>query len=271
MGSIDMNISGGQHGRIDDIKAEYVRMLAPLKERFDGTENGLTSAPLMKGTKFTGNMYDGKPFRILFVGRAVNGWEIPFDFDTTEELVNQIFDSAIDMKSIGDGKVYAENGDEIYNYNKSPFFQLCHAIISQYGFGDDWSERMAWTNLYKVAPFRTGNPGNGLIRETLGSCSRILRKEISYLRPTHIVFITDAWWYKPNGKGLDEMAFVNEIGVDLYENTSEIIIGSGISEAFHFCPKMVITKRPESAKMTRPEQAKAIFAAFADMERGEPD
>ncbi len=268
MKTIDINISGGQHGRIDDIKAEYVRMLMPYKDKFDGTQNGLTSVPLMKGSKYTGNIYDGKPFRILFIGRAVNGWEIPFNFDTTEELVNQIFDSAIDLRSVGIGKVFGENGDEIYNYNKSPFFQLCHAIINQYGFGDDWSERMAWTNLYKVAPFSAGNPSNGLIRETLSSCARILRKEIAYLRPTHIVFITDAWWYKPNGKGLDDMAFVNEIGINLYENTSEIIVGSGISEAFHFCPNVVITKRPESAKMSRVEQANAIFEAFADNGKG---
>lgn len=269
MGTIDLEISGGQHGRIADIKAEYARMLSPLINQLGDTKNGLTSMPLMKGSKFTGNCYAGKPFRLLFVGRAVNGWEIEFKKDSIEAVVDQVFDSAIDTGYISKGKVFDKNEKEIYNYNKSPFFQLCHAVLNQYGIDDNWSEHMAWTNLYKVAPYKSGNPSNKLIRETLNSCARILRKEISYLRPTHIIFITGDWWYKPIGKGLNEYAFVDEIGVDLYEDAKQVIIGSGISDAFHFHPKIVITQRPESAKISRTEHAKAIFDAFADIEKGE--
>jgi hypothetical protein len=222
----------------------------------------------MKGNKFTGNCYCGKPFRILFVGRAVNGWEIELKKDSIEAVVDQVFDSAIDTGHICKGKVFNESGKEIYNYNKYPFFQLCHAILNQFGINGDWSEHMAWTNLYKVAPYRSGNPNNKIIRETLNSCARILRNEISYLRPTHIVFITSDWWYKPSGMGLNEYAFIDETGVDLYEDSQQVILGSGKSDAFHFRPSIVITKRPESAKISRAEHAKAIFDAFVDNAKG---
>ena len=267
MKEIDLGISGTQRLKVDDIKAVYAEMLAPLKDQMGTGEDGLTSMPFMKGKNFIRNTYNGKPFRILFVGRAVNGWEIEFKAGSVEEMVNQIFDSAIDMETIGKGKVFDSEGKEIYNYNKSPFFQLCHALMELFGFEEDWLEYMAWTNLYKVSPYKKGNPDNKLIREILPSCASILRREISHLRPTHIVFITGDWWYKPEGKDMNERAFVNETGIDLYEDTSQIIIGGGISEAFFFRPNIVITKRPEGANCTREEQAKAIFDAFAENEK----
>lgn len=58
--------------------------------------------------------------------------------------------------------------------------------------------------------------------------------------------------------------------MDLFEDTSKIIIGGGISEAFHFCPNIVITQRPESAKESRKEHAQAILNAFAENEKNRP-
>lgn len=267
---IDMNLCVSQHCTIEDIKRSYIKMIEPLKERMGNVENGLTGMPLMKGRHFAGNMYQGKPLRILFVGRAVNGW-CDIQPGSAEEIVNQIFASAMDTAQIGQGKVcYVENGeDKVYYYNRSPFFQLCHAVMAQFGFENDWSEHLAWTNLYKISPYSGGNPNNKLIGETLNSCALILQKEIFCLRPTHIVFITGGWWYKPTGKrpALDEDSFIRKIGVDLFEDTSQIVIGSGISEEFHFNPNIVITQRPESAKTSRIQHAHAILKAFEENEK----
>ena len=215
MNIIDLGIEGPQCASIEHIKKEYQKMLEPYKLRLGNMDGGLTSMPFMKGPKFTGNVYNDKAIRILFVGRAVNGWEIGFKDGTIDEIVDQVFESASNMGDIAAGVVEDQNGNQ-YNYNKSPFFQLCHKLMNLYGLSENWSERMAWTNLYKVAPYEKGNPNNSLIRETLSGCASILRKEISYLRPTHIVFITDAWWYKPSGKNMDESAFIKEIGNEHY-------------------------------------------------------
>lgn len=264
MGVVDLGIEGPQHLSTKHIKEDYKKMLEPYKARLGNVEDGLTSMPFMEGSKFKDNVYNSKAIRILFVGRAVNGWEIDFQGSSIDEIVEQVFESAFNMSDISAGIVEDKNGNK-YNYNKSPFFQLCHKLMNMYGLSDNWSQRMAWTNLYKIAPYKSGNPNNKLISETLSACATILRKEISYLQPTHIVLITDAWWYKPNGKNMDERAFINEVDVDLYEDTSKIIVGSGISKAFHFEPKVVITKRPEGVKITREEHARAIFDALESL------
>jgi hypothetical protein len=275
MNKIDLGLCGGQHCTIEDIKRSYVKMIEPLKERMGSAENGLTGMPLMKGNKFCGNEFQEKAFRILFVGRAVDGSWCKIKPGSAEEIVDQIFASAMDTAQIGKGIVnYVDDdgNEQQYNYNRSPFFQLCHAVMEQFGFGDDWSEHLAWTNLYKISPCSGGNPNNKLISETLDSCACILRKEISYLRPTHIVFITGDWWYKPTGKKpkLDGKSFAEKIGVDLFDNTNQIIVGSGISETFLFHPNVVITQRPESAKISRKDHAQAIFNAFAENEKSRP-
>lgn len=275
MNKIDLGLCGGQHCTIEDIKKSYVKMIEPLKERMSSAENGLTGMPLMKGKHFCGNEYQGKPLRILFVGRAVDGSWCKINPGSAEEIVDQIFASAMDTAQIGKGIVsYVDDdgNEQQYNYNRSPFFQLCHAVMEQLGFGDDWSEHLAWTNLYKLSPCSGGNPNNKLINATLNSCACILRKEISFLRPTHIVFITGDWWYKPTGKRprLVENSFVEKIGVDLREDTNQIIIGNDISKRFCFYPNVVITQRPESAKISRKEHAQAILNAFAENEKNRP-
>ena len=248
---------------MEELKAAYLRLLAPVADRLGDGKDGVTCSPFMVGDKYGESVYQGAPVRFLFVGRAVNGWEIDFQGGDLPAAVEQVFASAQNMRDVGKGKVVDAEG-KTYNYNRSPFFQLCHAVLNQYGIEENWSEYMAWTNLYKVSPYNAGNPNNRLIRQTLKDCAEILGKEISILQPTHIVFITDAWWYKPSGINADEMAFVKETGVNLYENTEQFIIGHGISERFHFHPRIVVTKRPERSG-SRNEQAKAIFDTFAGM------
>lgn len=256
METFDIGLCGRMGVSKEEIKMQYARMLEPLAHRLGCKSDGLTSMPFMRGKSYNGLRYNGEKVRILFVGRACNGWEIPFS-GTLDEMVEQIFASAANMKDIKNG--YTVDGS--YNYNASPFFQLCRALMELYGCTEDWSDHIAWTNLYKVAPYSKGNPNNTLIRETLDSCASILRSEIEFLRPTHIVFITGSWWYKPIGKNLDENAFVNVTEVDL-NGDDPVILGSGISPVSLYRPKVVITCRPEGAKLSRREHAQRIFDAF---------
>ena len=264
-----MVLEGRQRIGITDIKLEYERLLDPLKERFWSSE--LTSAPLMVGEKYNSYMFNEKPLRIMYVGRAMNGWETKWNEGTTKELVEQVFSNSMDMKTISEGIVKDKCGNQIYNYNQSQFWQLCRQLMNLFGIEEYWSDYVAWTNLYKVSPMKSGNPENEIIKKTIKHCANILRREVSYLRPTHIIFVTDSWWYEP--KGIDENAFKNIIGVEVSneeinnENKVEsIIVGKGISENFHFSPKVVIIKRPEGKKGTIKDQAQQIFNAFLELE-----
>lgn len=216
----------------------------------------------MCGELYNRNGVNKKKFRILFVGRAVNGWEIDFQSGSVDDLIDQIFASGVNVEDVSKGQL--ESG---YNYNRSPFFQLCHAILSELSLEQDWAKRFAWTNLYKLAPYKGGNPNNTLIGDTIDECAEILRYEISNCRPTHIVFITDAWWYQPEGftiskKPINKTAFRDIVGVDI-TTPDDIIVGNRVSDKFWFSPKVVITKRPESAGISRQEQAKRIIDAFS--------
>lgn len=262
MSNIDFGISETQSISVDSIKKHYYEMLTPLQERFWSRE--LTCAPMIVGSKYNMNSYDGKSFRLMYVGRAVNGWERDWQRGSIDDLVEQSFKNDFDMSSIAGGVVEDKDGKK-YNFNRSPFWQLCKKITDMYGIKDDWSDSLAWSNLYKVAPFETKNPNNKLIKETIEGCANILNSEISYLHPTHIVFVTDAWWYAP--VGINEEAFSNSVGVKVTPNTKSIIVGSGISEAFEFSPKVVITKRPESANITREAHAKMIFEEFKALDK----
>ena len=268
---INLNLQGPQRMPIDCIKESYIRLLSPFKDLMGDKPTGLTSQPLMKGELFNRNVYNKSKMRILFVGRAVNGWEIDLDTPSIEEMVDRVFESASNVEDIGKGKFETAPG-KFYNYNTSPFFQLCHAFLEECGLGEDWAKRFAWTNLYKIAPYRSGNPNNTLIGQTIDECAKILREEISHLRPTHIVFITGRWWYQPNGYtrskiAINENAFADTLGVKLFSEDIGTIVGSGICKKFaSFEPMVVVTNRPESSKMSRVEQAKEIIRAFENLQ-----
>lgn len=250
------------------MKQAYQSMLEPQKEHFFSKE--LTCMPITIGKK-----YGQSPIRLMYVGRAVNGWHDEWKEGTAEQLVEQVFEHTQDMSVISHGIVEYKKGNELckYNYNRSPFWQLCRELLKQYGIEEDWANYVAWTNLYKVSYSKTGNPNNELIRKTINNCADILFYEIFCERPTHIVFVTDDWWIKPVGKDINKTAFIDKLGIDTYEETdNRIVIGSGVAtnEYFDFSnsprPKYVITKRPESAKASRTEHAEAIIKAFAEIE-----
>lgn len=264
-----MSFEGTQRIGITEIKLEYERLLDPLKERFWSSE--LTCAPLMVGKKYNTYTFNGKPLRIMYVGRAMNGWETKWNEGTTKELVEQVFSNNFDMKTISAGIVKDEDGNQVYNYNQSQFWQLCHQLVNLFGIEEYWSDYVAWSNLYKVSPMKSDNPKNEIIKKTIKHCAEILGREISYLRPTHIIFVTDSWWYEP--KGIDENAFKDIIGVEVSKEEikdenekGSIIVGKGISDNFHFSPKVVIVKRPEGKKGTIKDKAKQIFNAFLELE-----
>lgn len=255
----------GFEGSIENIKKEYEILLDPIKDRFwSDSTNRLTCAPLMIGNNFGKLELNNEKVRILYIGRAMNGWESDWEEGSARQLVEQIFSNEFDMKIISGGVVNDEEGNFIYNYNKSPFWQLCNQLIKLFNVDKDWSDYVAWTNLFKVSPFKSGNPSNPLIKETIEDCVNILESEIRYLRPTHIIFVTGSWWYEP--EGINESAFSNVIGVNISKEVkTNVILGSGISKAFDFSPKVVITERPEGIKISREEHAKAIYNEFMNL------
>lgn len=236
-----------------ELKMQYQELLLLLQERFWSKK--LTCTPAIAGKN-----YEDSPLRLMYVGRAVNGWEADWQKNSLEKLVDQVFSYEFEMASISGNP--NQNG---YNFNKSPFWQLCKEVMKLSEEEENWSDKVLWSNLYKVAPFEGGNPDNKLIKEIIESCIKILNYEIKLYRPSHIVFVTDAWWFDPSDTFTG--SFSKELNIPVEHNTDKnvVIIGRGIYRESDYNTKIVVTKRPEGLGITRKDHAEHIIKAFESL------
>lgn len=138
------------------------------------------------GKKFTDIGND----RILFVGKATNGWvskstdvEVLFGNDN-----ERIFDRADQMDWVNNlgGNT---NG---YNTNTSAFWRVIKRTSENVLDTDNAIPRIAWSNLYKIS-YHSGNPDSKLKKMQKDYCKRILEKEIELMNPKYVVFLTSGW------------------------------------------------------------------------------
>jgi hypothetical protein len=131
---------------------------------------------------------------ILFVGKATNGW------GTVSRDVEVIFEDP-------EQKVFARDGQMVwvlgqfkagrtakndYNVRDSAFWRVIKNI-SQKVYGTHWCPKIAWSNIYKIAPAEGGNPDKNLMAQQKEIAHEILLKEIEILSPKFIVFLTSEW------------------------------------------------------------------------------
>lgn len=128
---------------------------------------------------------------ILFIGKAVNGWI------KNEQDVNKLFDLE------NDNRIFARK-DQMewvnesagntkgYNTNKSAFWRVIRAVSEKY-YPQDWQSNVAWSNLYKIAPWKGGNPTSKQIKNQFELCAELLKSEIEIFSPEYVVMLTSDW------------------------------------------------------------------------------
>lgn len=141
---------------------------------------------------------------LLAVGRAVNGWGST-SFSATDlqraDKRKEVIDDARKYKRGQDAPlswvVEREGADGDYNTRRSQFWMVLKAVLQRLrGEAEEsWSGRLAWSNLYKVAPREKDNP-SGRLKTIQRNESGIdlLREEIRQLRPRAVVFLTGPGW-----------------------------------------------------------------------------
>lgn len=149
------------------------------------TEDNICTFCMQWGKEFSFEKNEG----ILFVGKAVNGWQC------NERNVNLLFDPKAkeNIFNLDDQITWIEkNNHEKYNTNKSAFLRVIKRVSCSL-YGNDWVKKIAWTNLYKLAPYDGGNPSANLRKRQLEACLKIFQAEISILQPKTVIFFTSGW------------------------------------------------------------------------------
>lgn len=156
----------------------------------------------------TGHLYRHE---LMVIGRAVNGWvegihprNLCNPFSSSAQYAEKIFDSAIGdqnrcpMLWVTD-LWGADRAGKKYNTAKSAFWRVIREVVSQLNIAninnDNWPSHLVWSNLYKIAPAKGGNPGDKLCDLQLDDCVELLRMEITNYQPKRILFLIgiDQW------------------------------------------------------------------------------
>jgi hypothetical protein len=226
--------------------AAYLRLLDAVAQT-SGGDRLVTLWP-MRGRLYRGDL--------MVVGRALNGWGAGTAFWPRDARDAQGRDRVLQRtreESEGGPKNcplawvakcwQAKRG---YNTARSAFWRTARAVLMR---GEEpsrnWSSRLCWTNLYKVAPAAGGNPEPALQRVQLAACAELLRLEVEAFQPARVLVMSGAAWFAP---------FADALGLGIVRRRGYV---EGV-----FCDRgrtWVVTKHPER-KPEAPLVAGAIKA-----------
>lgn len=198
-------------------------------------EERLTVCPAFKG-----NYYDDCKIRLMVVGRAVNGWD-RFSSETCVSLKATV-DMVMQQKAcfehvVAEEGIEQEDGSRYY-YSRSRFWKLIRNILEECGEGENFHQKIVWSNLYKVAPRVTGNPAWSLVKPQMKTHIDLLLDEIRAYKPTHILFVTGMDYINP---WMNKDCFGKVLGV----GENDKFDGENYKVGFVEDAKVVVCGRPE--------------------------
>jgi len=197
----------------------------------------------------------------LIYGQAPNGWRSGFQLDDNINL-EKVHDSYCQSNKFLSERNHSpldwvnvqwSNSDynrncndslskEFYNGSyrayRSFFWNVIYKLICDYYQIDreswEWSKKIVWSNLYKIAP-ANANPNGFYKSQQHPLASELVKKEIEEINPKYCIVITNGDWWKPFHEALNTTIIKEEV------------LGSD-SEIFSFekfnQTKIIITNRP---------------------------
>lgn len=132
---------------------------------------------------------------------------------------------------------------EEYNPNLSRFWSgaraTLKAIEGKWFDEVNWSSRIAWTNLYRIAPAAGGNPNNRLCLAQLSECVDLLCLEVDRFSPERILFNTGLDWFG---------WFEAPLGIQLRPANGEHVHGIGELDGGNRAIPVLVSGRSDSRK-----------------------
>lgn len=151
----------------------------------------------------TGDLYTGD---LMVIGRAVNGWLrgiMPAELGQREianEYAEEVFRSVTAKGKCPMQWVTESWGDTKGDYNtaRSAFWRVIRQTVGVLGVADiedtKWPSHLVWSNLYKIAPAGSGNPGSALAKAQFDNCLALLNLELKTYAPRKLLFLTGWDW-----------------------------------------------------------------------------
>ncbi len=167
----------------------------------------------------TGVSYTGE---LMVVGRAVNGWIPKFrrtDLNTNEARLAVVQREITRLQAEPCSMAWVEShwhNRDGYNTAQSAFWRVIRGVASGLDVvGQGWASQLAWSNLYRISPHKTGNPSSALAWTQLPMCRALLKADIDHARPKRLLFLTGLNWLQPFSEALGlELHPVGVDGVD---------------------------------------------------------
>ncbi len=175
-----------------ELKEKLIPLYASLLKEVKSNEKDLSPFCIQWGKSFPDQNNHG----IIFVGKATNGsisdCSVDVEVDTlfNESFENRIFAKKVQMNQ---WKEFREGNNNGYNTKKSSFWRVIRGVTQSIYEQEKWSEEVAWSNLYKIAPSKRGNPSSQLRKTQLPLCVEILKVELETFQPQFVVLFTSAW------------------------------------------------------------------------------
>lgn len=174
-----------------------------------------------------GDLYPslGHAQRIMFYGRATNGWG-------NEEWL--LYEHLGDGQKYIDQRLkwvqdYIDNPDSEYNPNRSQFWKVIMGVTKSLLGGNedietDWWRYIVWGNLCKIAPGKSGNPSQKDYNLTFEVNKKIFDKEIELFDPAIVVMLVGENWAKDFIGPLSSLKKLGQINWDKGVKNRELSI-----------------------------------------------
>jgi hypothetical protein len=175
-------------------------LLQGLLEEIGRSADKLADIELSGFLATEGAAYVGE---LMWIGRAVNGWKIigsPRDFASSQHIDKTMENFGNADRDTCQLRWITQDWGQKTNYNPatSAFWRTAkRTLLAPNEIDEFWSSRLVWSNLYKIAPSKGGNPGRKLQKIQLLFCRDILVQEIVAFRPRRVVFATGMDWAEP--------------------------------------------------------------------------
>ena len=203
-----------------------------------------------------GEYYGNSDKKFMLIGRATNGWE-PLNMQSKElfgdeaealffdcsrwnwiESINGTLYSTHDREQTNLSKRYCIDKKPYWAYTKEIWSQIDGSFVND----DIWQKNIVWSNLYKVAPAAQDNP-DWIARKTqYNTCLQILKEELEYYKPTHILIITGYDWFESFSCLFENVIDTGKRNVLRGENKNEDYVEA---TAEYKGAKVVVACRPE--------------------------